>query len=86
MIDTRHFFKKYFVLDILNCCSLTIVLKEKSEEDKFWQPKHRTGSARTEGFYKITRKDKMKYLQNTKLTTELPSTSTQVLQKYFIDL
>ncbi|XP_037632594.1 histone-lysine N-methyltransferase SETD1B-like isoform X2 [Sebastes umbrosus] len=56
---------------------LTKVLTEKSEEHKSWQPYHRTGSARCEGFYKISRKDKMKYLNNTKLATELPSTSTQ---------
>uniref|UniRef100_A0A8C2W926 [Histone H3]-lysine(4) N-trimethyltransferase n=1 Tax=Cyclopterus lumpus TaxID=8103 RepID=A0A8C2W926_CYCLU len=42
-----------------------------------WQPKHRTGSARSEGFYKISKKDKMKYFNNTNLTFELPSTSTQ---------
>ncbi|XP_022608437.1 histone-lysine N-methyltransferase SETD1B-A-like [Seriola dumerili] len=46
---------------------LTKVLVEKSEEHKSWQPNHRTGSARSEGFYKISRKDKMKYLNNTKL-------------------
>ncbi len=69
------------MLDILICCSLTKVLTEKSEELKSWQPHHRTGSARSEGFYKISRKDKLKYLSNTKLTTELPSTSTQVLKK-----
>ncbi|XP_040010654.1 histone-lysine N-methyltransferase SETD1B-like [Xiphias gladius] len=56
---------------------LTKVLAEKSEDDKSLQPNHRTGSARSEGFYKISRKDKMKYLNNTKPATELPSTSTQ---------
>ncbi|XP_068461091.1 histone-lysine N-methyltransferase SETD1B-like [Clinocottus analis] len=56
---------------------LTKVLTEKSGEQKSWQPKHRTGSARSEGFYKISKKDKMKYLNNTKLASELPSTSTQ---------
>ncbi|XP_049434823.1 histone-lysine N-methyltransferase SETD1B-A-like isoform X3 [Epinephelus fuscoguttatus] len=56
---------------------LTKVLTEGSEELRSWLPKHRTGSARSEGFYKISRKDKMKYLNNTKLTAELPSTSTQ---------
>ncbi|KAM7416241.1 hypothetical protein PAMA_018355 [Pampus argenteus] len=62
---------------ILNCCSLTKVLTEKNEEHKPWQRNHRTGSARSEGFYKISSKDKMKYLNNTQLATELPSTSTQ---------
>ncbi|XP_045889679.1 histone-lysine N-methyltransferase SETD1B-like isoform X1 [Micropterus dolomieu] len=56
---------------------LTKVLTETSEEHKCWQPRHRTGSARSEGFYKISRKDKIKYLNNTNLTAELPSTSTQ---------
>ncbi|XP_056231274.1 histone-lysine N-methyltransferase SETD1B-like isoform X2 [Seriola aureovittata] len=46
---------------------LTKVLVEKSEEHKSWQRNHRTGSARSEGFYKISRKDKMKYLNNTRL-------------------
>uniref|UniRef100_A0A7N8XPE1 Histone-lysine N-methyltransferase SETD1B-like n=1 Tax=Mastacembelus armatus TaxID=205130 RepID=A0A7N8XPE1_9TELE len=50
---------------------------EKSEEQKSCRPNHRTGSARSEGFYKISRKDKMKYLDNTRLGTELPSTSAQ---------
>lgn len=45
-----------------------------SEEHESWKPKHTTGSARSEGFYKISRKDKMKYLH-----VELPPTSTQVL-------
>ncbi|XP_035513613.1 histone-lysine N-methyltransferase SETD1B-A-like [Morone saxatilis] len=56
---------------------LTKVLTEKIDEHNSWQPHHRTGCARSEGFYKISRKDKLKYLNNTKLTTELPSTSTQ---------
>lgn len=59
---------------ILNCCSLTKVVTEMSEEHESWKPKHTTGSARSEGFYKISRKDKMKYLH-----VELPPTSTQVL-------
>uniref|UniRef100_UPI0037E801B2 histone-lysine N-methyltransferase SETD1B-like n=1 Tax=Semicossyphus pulcher TaxID=241346 RepID=UPI0037E801B2 len=56
---------------------LTEALSETSEEYKPWLPPHRTGSARSEGFYKISRKDKMKYLINTKPASELPSTSTQ---------
>ncbi|XP_053276268.1 histone-lysine N-methyltransferase SETD1B-A [Pleuronectes platessa] len=55
---------------------LTKVPTEQREEQKPW-PKHRTGSARSEGFYKISRKDKLKYLETTKLEVELPSTSTQ---------
>lgn len=80
MIDKQYCIS-YSVLDILNCCSLTKVVTEKSEEHKSWQPHHRTGSARSEGFYKISRKDKLKYLNNTKLTTELLSTSSQVLKR-----
>ncbi|CAB1430272.1 unnamed protein product [Pleuronectes platessa] len=53
-----------------------MVPTEQREEQKPW-PKHRTGSARSEGFYKISRKDKLKYLETTKLEVELPSTSTQ---------
>ncbi|XP_026176870.1 histone-lysine N-methyltransferase SETD1B-like [Mastacembelus armatus] len=56
---------------------LTRLPTEKSEEQKSCRPNHRTGSARSEGFYKISRKDKMKYLDNTRLGTELPSTSAQ---------
>ncbi|XP_047448790.1 histone-lysine N-methyltransferase SETD1B-A-like [Mugil cephalus] len=55
---------------------LTKVLVQKSEEHKSWQPIHRTGSARSEGFYKISKKDKMKYLNNVK-ASESPSTSAQ---------
>uniref|UniRef100_UPI003AACB00A histone-lysine N-methyltransferase SETD1B-A-like n=1 Tax=Centroberyx gerrardi TaxID=166262 RepID=UPI003AACB00A len=55
---------------------LTGVLTEKKEEHNSWQHSHMTGSARSEGFYKISREDKMKYL-NTRPATELPSTSPQ---------
>lgn len=68
----------YSVSDVLNCCSLTKIPTEKVDEHKPWQLHHRSGSARSEGFYKISRKDKLKYLNSTKLTTELPSTSAQV--------
>ncbi|KAF3851063.1 hypothetical protein F7725_012835 [Dissostichus mawsoni] len=54
-----------------------IIVAEQSEEHRSWWPNHRTGSARSEGFYKISKKDKMKYLNHTKLNPELPSTSTQ---------
>ncbi|XP_034546920.1 histone-lysine N-methyltransferase SETD1B-like isoform X2 [Notolabrus celidotus] len=56
---------------------LSKVLPETSEEHKPWQPHHRTGSARSEGFYRISRKDKLEYLINPKPSPELPSTSTQ---------
>ncbi|KAM7018090.1 histone-lysine N-methyltransferase SETD1B-A-like [Tautogolabrus adspersus] len=56
---------------------LTKVVPETSDEHKPWLPHHRTGSARSEGFYRISKTDKLKYLIHTKLTTELPSRSTQ---------
>ncbi|KAM4576993.1 histone-lysine N-methyltransferase SETD1B-A-like isoform 1-T1 [Odontesthes bonariensis] len=56
---------------------LTKVPTGRSEEPKSWQPIHRTGSARSEGFYKISRKDKRKYLNNTKPPDDPPSTSAQ---------
>lgn len=74
-------FVYYSAVHILNCGSLTKVLTEKNEEHRSWQPHHRTGSARSEGFYKISRKDKMRYLHNTRLAAELPSTSAQVLKE-----
>ncbi|XP_060895027.1 histone-lysine N-methyltransferase SETD1B-A-like [Labrus mixtus] len=56
---------------------LTKVVPETSDEHNPWLPHHRTGSARSEGFYRISKTDKLKYLINTKLTTELPCRSTQ---------
>ncbi|XP_037831782.1 histone-lysine N-methyltransferase SETD1B-A [Kryptolebias marmoratus] len=57
--------------------SLTKMPTERSEELRSWLPVHRTGSARSEGFYRISRKDKMKYLNNTRLAADLQSTSAQ---------
>ena len=37
-----------------------------------------TGSARTEGFYKIDKKDKINYLHSTRLATPSRLTNTQV--------
>ncbi|XP_013862650.1 histone-lysine N-methyltransferase SETD1B-A [Austrofundulus limnaeus] len=56
---------------------LTKIPTQRSEELTSWLPVHRTESARTEGFYKISRKDKMKYLNNTKLAADFQSTSAQ---------
>lgn len=67
------------VFATFNFSSLTKVRLERGDEPQSWQPRHWTGSARTEGFYKISSKDKLKYLNLTKLTAELPSTSAQVL-------
>ncbi|XP_029915078.1 histone-lysine N-methyltransferase SETD1B-A-like [Myripristis murdjan] len=57
--------------------SLTRVSAEKSEEHSFCQQKHMTGCARSEGFYKISRKDKLKYLNTTWLPTDTSTASTQ---------
>lgn len=73
------------MFDILNRCSPTGVIIEKNEGHNTWQKKHRTGSARSEGFYKISLRDKMKYLNNTKPAGELPSTSSQVLKGWNYD-
>ncbi|XP_024131428.1 histone-lysine N-methyltransferase SETD1B-A isoform X1 [Oryzias melastigma] len=50
---------------------------ERSKEHQCWLPVHRSGSARSEGFYKISRKEKMKNLSNSKLSTYLPSATAQ---------
>lgn len=39
---------------------------------------HATGCARSEGYYKIDKKDKIKYLQSTRLQYEEPPVDTQV--------
>lgn len=39
---------------------------------------HATGCARSEGYYKIDKKDKIKYLQSTRLQSEEPPVDTQV--------
>lgn len=42
---------------------------------------HTTGCARSEGYYKIDKKDKIKYLQSTRLQSEEPPVDTQVSQQ-----
>ncbi len=39
---------------------------------------HMTGCARSEGYYKIDKKDKIKYLQSTRLQSEELPVDTQV--------
>lgn len=39
---------------------------------------HVTGCARSEGYYKIDKKDKMKYLNSTRLQSDEPDKDTQV--------
>lgn len=70
-------FSWFFFLS-LTCCSLTKVVSETSDEHKHWTQIHWTGCARCEGFYKISRKEKLKYLRHTKKDTLLPPTNSQV--------
>ncbi|XP_030000084.1 histone-lysine N-methyltransferase SETD1B-like [Sphaeramia orbicularis] len=69
------------ILDTFMCACVHNIteLPDKSEEHKSWQQHHRTGSARSEGYYKISWREKIKYLKNTKPSAELSSTSTQGL-------
>lgn len=39
---------------------------------------HMTGCARSEGYYKIDKKDKVKYLQSSRVQAEEPPVDTQV--------
>lgn len=65
-----------YVYHVLNCCLPTKVL-EKNEGHQSCQQRHVTGSARSEGFYKINWRDKLEYLKQAR-TAELLSTSSQV--------
>nr|XP_057925999.1 histone-lysine N-methyltransferase SETD1B-A-like isoform X2 [Doryrhamphus excisus] len=51
---------------------------EKNEGLQLWQHNHKTGSARSEGFYKIHWRDKLEYLNKAR-STELPSAISQGL-------
>lgn len=51
-------------------------LKKKRKEDGIRD--HVTGCARSEGYYKIDKKDKMKYLNSSRLQSEEPDVDTQV--------
>ncbi|XP_055080204.1 histone-lysine N-methyltransferase SETD1B-A-like [Periophthalmus magnuspinnatus] len=62
------------ILYILNCHLLTKVLPEASDGYRSQCLYHRTGSARSEGYYKISKREKMKYLN---LKPASPSSSTQ---------
>ncbi|XP_058645017.1 histone-lysine N-methyltransferase SETD1B-A isoform X3 [Onychostoma macrolepis] len=53
----------------------TSVLKKKRKEDGIRD--HVTGCARSEGYYKIDKKDKMKYLNSSRLQSEEPDVDTQ---------
>lgn len=56
--------------------SLSSAKKKKRDDDI---PEHATGCARSEGFYTIDKKDKIRYLNNTRASTDEPPTDTQVL-------
>ncbi|XP_054630141.1 histone-lysine N-methyltransferase SETD1B-A-like [Dunckerocampus dactyliophorus] len=51
-------------------------VREKNEGLQLWQHNHKTGSARSEGFYKIHWRDKLEYLNKAR-STELPSAISQ---------
>ncbi|XP_061763255.1 histone-lysine N-methyltransferase SETD1B-A-like [Nerophis ophidion] len=51
---------------------------EKNEGPQLWQHKHNTGSARSEGFYKIHWREKLEYLSKAR-SSELPSAVSQEL-------
>ena len=63
---------------VLNSSAPTNVpaVKRKRRDDGMRD--HSTGCARSEGYYKIERKDKIKYLQSTRLLSEEPPADTQV--------
>lgn len=50
--------------------------KKKRREDGMRD--HVTGCARSEGYYKIDKKDKLKYLNSTKLQSDEPDKDMQV--------
>lgn len=52
------------------------VVKKKRKEDGLRD--HVTGCARSEGYYKIDNKDKMKYLNSSRLQSEESDVDTQV--------
>lgn len=54
-------------------------VKKKRRDDGMRD--HTTGCARSEGYYKIDKKDKIKYLQSTKLQSEEPPVDTQVSRR-----
>ena len=51
--------------------------KKKKRDDGIRE--HVTGCARSEGFYTIDKKDKLRYLNSSRASTDEPPTDTQVL-------
>lgn len=84
--------EELFVVELQKCFSISAVVqglfldfpaptniprvKKKRRDDGMRD--HMTGCARSEGYYKIDKKDKIKYLQSTKLQYEEPPFDTQV--------
>lgn len=66
----------HVALDPHSPTSLSSAKKKKRDDDI---PEHVTGCARSEGFYTIDKKDKIRYLNNTRASTDEPPTDTQVL-------
>lgn len=64
-----------FFLDSLAPTNIPGVKKKRRDDG---MRDHMTGCARSEGYYKIDKKDKIKYLESTKLQYEEPPVDTQV--------
>lgn len=65
----------WFLLDLPAPTSIP-AQKRKRRDDGMRD--HVTGCARSEGYYKIDKKDKIKYLQSTRLQLDEPPLDTQV--------
>lgn len=82
LVKTRTVFcvlpLKYFLSFLLDPPAPTNIpgVKKKRRDDGMRD--HTTGCARSEGYYKIDKKDKIKYLQSTRLLSEEPPVDTQV--------
>lgn len=64
-----------FLLNVLLPTSFSIPKKKKREDG---MREHVTGCARSEGYYKIDKKDKLKYLHSSRAFAEEPPADTQV--------
>ena len=69
----RPFFS--FFLDLPAPTNIPRIKKRRRDDG---MRDHMTGCARSEGYYKIDKKDKIKYLQSSKLQSEEPPFDTQV--------
>lgn len=64
-----------FLLNFLTPTSFSTPKKKKRDDG---MREHVTGCARSEGYYKIDKKDKLKYLNNSRAFAEEPPADTQV--------